>query len=1189
MKLVQKLGLVSILLDRDRSARRPAALLNTLALLLCMCTSAMAQTAVTGALVGTITDPTGAVVTGAEIKVTNDATGEVRTAESSADGHYVLNLLPPRLYTVQVTKAGFKRIDRSGVQITVAETATLNLGLEVGSTGESVTVTTEQQLVQTYTSALGRDVDSKAVTTLPLVTRNYTQILGLSPGVTMDVENAGDLGRGTSSSEGGTNGAKTVNGARPFDNNFEMDGVPINDNLAVGYGSVIGAADVSGGVPVPNPDTIQEFKVQTGQYDASFGRNAGANVNVVTKTGTNSFHGTVFEFLRNDDLNANEYFRKIANQPRGTLKQNQFGFTLGGPVIKDKLLFFGSYQGTRQRNGVGRGCEATLVGPPLTNDRSAAALGTIFGGQTGLFGGVPIAADGSNISPIALNFFQLKRPDGQYLIPTPQTVRNGQGFSVFSQACPFSENQYMGNVQFLQSTKSTLTFRYFQAKSDQVLTFGSSNVPGIPSPSNQTFRNISLNHLYIFGPRLINELIVGYSYINANQPDGSAFKWPDLGSQYPSEWGAFSEMEVFGSYAVLPQTASRSVQSTYNVVDSVAYSRGPHTLRFGGAVTRSLTSFSGFSLADGALGFLSVPDLLLGLPGCTPGTFPVTCNPFTPGATNGTPISNVIEDFGGVILYPRKLRKWDWNLFVQDDYKVGRRLTLNLGLRLDHLGAYSDALGRLSTFDFSKANPNPPPTGSLDGFIVSANYPGTSPAGVSKTNHDYAIDGDNQTGLAPRLGFAWQMLPNSASVVLRGGYGVYYSTPPGVATLTSTISPPWIVNLANSGAINPNISLLSPYGPGPFPMASQLPVFTAYSPTTLQSQVQYQNPSFRPGYAQEYNLNLQTDLGHNCLLELGYVGSRGLHLSRATLRNQALSASPSNPIRGVTTNTLANVTQRVPILGFAPAALIEDNTEGASWYNGVQTSLTKRYSRGLQFLASYTFSKTLDTDAVSIIEASQGTALSAIGDQSDPRRRYGRTNFDRPHRFVLSYTYDFPVSTSRSQFVGRLINGWQLSGVTTIQSGSALTVTGTNPTNVYGITADFAPLSGSCQGFVTPGSVQHKLNNYFDKSCFATGPTGAPVYPVVGDDGVATGFGNSGVGIANGPDQNNWDIALLKSTAIRRFGEGANLQFRAEFFNAFNTPQFSNPDTKLGDPTFGRITSTSVNPRIIQVALKLNF
>jgi len=1154
-----------------------------------MYTTAVAQTAVTGALVGTITDPTGAVVTAAELKVTNNATAEVRAAESSADGHYAVNLLPPGSYTVQVTKAGFKRIERFGVTITVTETATLNLGLEVGSIGESVTVTTEQQLVQTDTSALGRDVDSKSVTTLPLVTRNYTQILGLSPGVTMNVNNAGDLGRGTSSSEGGSNGAKSVNGARPFDNNFEMDGVPVNDNLAVGYGSVIGATDVSGGVPVPNPDTIQEFKVQTGQYDASFGRNAGANVNVVTKTGSNSLHGTVFEFFRNDALNANEYFRKLANQPKGVLKQNQFGFTLGGPVLKDKLLFFGSYQGTRQRNGVAVGCQATLISPPLTNDRSAAALGTIFGGQTGLFGGVPIAADGSNINPVALNLFQLKFPDGQFLIPTPQTIKDGQGFSVFSQACPFNENQYMGNIQFLQSTKSTFALRYFEARSDQVITLGSSNVPGIPSPSKQTFRNASLNHIYIFNPRLINEFIFGYSYINASQPDGSAFKWPDLGSQYPAEWGAFSQLLIPGSYAVLPQTASGSVQPTYNVVDSMAYSRGSHTLRFGGDITRSLTNTSGFSLADGGLVFLSVPDLLLGLPGCAPGTFPVTCNPFVPGATNGLPISNLIQDFGGVILYARKYRKWDWNMFVQDDYKFSRRLTLNLGLRLDHLGAYSDALGRLSTFDFSKANPNPPPAGSLDGFVVSGNFPGTPPAGVSKTNHDYAINGDNQTGLAPRVGLAWQVLPNSTRVVLRAGYGVYRSTPPGVATLTGTISPPWIVNLANSGVVNPNISLLSPYGPGPFPTASQLPVFTPYSPTTLQSQLQYQALGFRPGYAQEYNLNVQTDLGHDYLLEVGYVGSRGLHLSRGVLRNQADLASPSNPIRGVTTNTLANITQRVPILGFAPAALIEDNTEGASWYNGLQASVTKRFSRGLQFLASYTFSKTLDIDAVSIAEASQGTAGSAIGDQSDPRRRYGRTNFDRPHRFVLSYTYDFPTLKDGSRFLGGLINGWQLSGVTTIQSGSALTVTGTNSTNVSGITADFAPLSGSCPGFVSPGSVQHKLNNYFSNSCFATGPTGAPVYPVVGDDGVATGFGNSGVGITNGPDQNNWDISLLKKIAIGRLGEGANLQFRAEFFNAFNTPQFSNPDTNLSDPTFGRITSTSVNPRIIQLGLKLNF
>ena len=985
-------------------------------------------------------------------------------------------------------------------------------------------------------------------------------------------------------------GAKAVNGARPYDNNFEMNGVPVDDNIAIGYGSALGAGDVTAGIPVPNPDAILEFKVQTGQYDASFGRDAGANVNIITKTGSNSIHGSVFEFLRNNDLNANEYFRKLAGQPRGVLKQNQFGFALGAPIRKNKLFVFGSYQGTRQRNGVSTSCQASLTSAPLTNDRSAAGLGAVFGGKTGAFGGVAIASNGSNISPIALNLFQLKLANGQYLIPTPQTVVNGSGFSVYSQACQYNEDQFIADAQYIYSQRSTFSFKYFQSNNNQTITFGNSNVPGILSPSTQGFRTVTLTNSFILSPHWINELTLGYNYINASQPNGQSFQFPLLGSQYPSSWATFSELLVLGSYAVEPQTASTAIQPSYTVADSLVYSRGAHTIRIGGEYTHVTADVGGFSLGDGTLIFASTPDLLLGLPGCALGSYPTSCNAASPGATNGSPISNVYQDYGGVLQYARKLRAWDGDLYAQYDYKANNRLNLNIGARMDHLGTFSDVLGRISTINFAQLNANPPATGSLNGFVVSKNYPGTVPPGVAQTNHNYAINGDNQYGFVPRVGFEWQVLPNSTRLVLRGGYGVFFSTPTGTSIITGGIGPPWEVNEGQIGSSNTSISLLNPFGPGPFPMQSDLPVFSPYSPTTLDGQ-QYQNPNFRPGYAQEFSLNTQTDLGGNYLLEVGYVGSLGTHLGQTILPNQSYQASAANPVRGITTNTFANVNQRAKILGFSPAGLIEGNTEGASSYNGLQTSLTKRFSHGLQFLASYTFSKSLDTEGVNIVSASQGVnGGGAIGDMSNPGRRYGLTNLNRPNRFIFSYTYELPVLKGNSDALRKLMNGWQVSGVTAIQSGTALTVTGTNSTNVYGITADFAPLSSSCSGFVTPGAVKNKLNNYFNTSCFSLSSKAAPVYPVVGSDGVATGFGNSGVGIARGPGQDNWDAALSKKTMFKAMGKEANVEFRSEFFNLFNTPQFANPGTGLStSTTFGKITSTSVNPRIVQFALKLNF
>jgi 3-keto-disaccharide hydrolase/TonB-dependent Receptor Plug Domain len=296
-------------------------------------------------------------------------------------------------------------------QLHIEETRTLNLELQVGTVSESVQVDASTQQLQTESSALGHVTNSEMVENLPLVTRNYTQIVGLSPGVAADVTNAGSLGRG-----GGSDGSEAfvANGGSSMDNNFQMNGVEINDLQHSGF--------LSGGVAVPNPDTIQEFKVQTGQFDAAFGRNAGANVDVVTKGGSNQYHGTLFEFFRNEKLNANEYFRKLNDQPRQILRQNQFGFTFGGPIRKDKLFFFTSYQGTRQLNGVDANCSSTISTPPLTNDRSAAALGALFAGQTGLFGGTAILPDGSNIAPQALALLQRQLPDGSFLIPTPQRI-----------------------------------------------------------------------------------------------------------------------------------------------------------------------------------------------------------------------------------------------------------------------------------------------------------------------------------------------------------------------------------------------------------------------------------------------------------------------------------------------------------------------------------------------------------------------------------------------------------------------------------------------------------------------------------------------------------------------------------------------------------------------------------------------
>ena len=1160
--------------------------LSALVCLLSLPSLALAQTASTGALIGEVTDANGAVVAGVQVTMTNEATGEKRDVFSQENGSYAVPLLLPGSYRVGFSKAGFKLAVKAGLRINVTEIARLDVRLELGQVNEQVDVTADAELLQTESVALGRVAGRELVSNLPLVTRNYTQIVTLSPGIAAEVTNATELGRGSGGMSGGN---FRSHGAFGRDNNFQMNGVQINDLQASG--------SFSGGVAIPNPDAIQEFKVQTGQYDASFGRNAGANVNVVTKAGGSEFHGTVFEFFRNDALNANEFFRNRTGQERGVLKQNQFGFTLGGPVVKDRLLFFGSYQGNRQINGVSGGSTASISSPPFTNDRSRAALGRLFVGQRGViqnaFGGVgpAITADGSNISPQALALLNLKLPNGQFVIPTPQTINpalpfDRQGFSAFSVPGVFNEDQFIVNLDFLHTEKSTISGRFSAADSDLTLPIpvgqtGAPSVPGFPFLNPNTFRNLSLNHIYTFSPALLNQIDFGFHRTDVGNLQQEIFKFSDVGVTAPPVANLFPVIGVVGSLALGGNGQSvRVFQNHFTLQDSLTYIRGRHRLRFGGGITRSMLNESDFTFFGGLV-FLSWPDFLLGLPG----------GPVAAGG-NGTPFSNIFQS----IDIPGDLdRSWvvtDGNAYIQDDIKLTPSLTLSLGLRHERLGHLADTAGRNTGFDIALADPNPPGEGSLAGFLVSENFPGAVPAGVRQLDNRFGIRGKGQNNFGPRVGFAWRLpdsfLPFTERMVLRGGYGIYHTRATGQAFLQLVSGQPFAAVRSLAGPLNAAASFANPFLPEP-----SLPQFTPYSPATRLS-ISLIDPDYRPPITQQYSLNLQTDLGHNFLLEAGYAGTRGTHLIYRRSLNQARLASPSNPIRGQTTSTVANIQQRVPILGFTPLGLNDIDSSANSWYNGLEVSVTRRLSKGLQFLAGYTFARSYSDAATNTSASGFGFA----GNQNDRRANYGRSDFNREHRFVLSYVYNLPGPQRFNGFVNTLMGGWSVAGVTTIQSGFPLILFGTNANNAFGITGNRVQLAAGCShaDLATSGSVQSRLGNYFNTNCIARanpdaplGPTNPAVWPVIGDDGRATDFGNSGVGIVTGPGQNNSDIAIIKRTPFHLVGEGGNIEFRTELFNAFNHPQFGFPNLNVSSPTFGVISTTSVNPRIIQLALKLNF
>lgn len=1135
---------------------------------------AAAQTASTGALTGVVVDASGGRIADASVEAKDAALGMVRLTSSDREGWFDLPFLPPGDYVVTVHRANLSQAQPLQVRVPVAESVQLLIPMKVAGITQEIEVHVEASALESDIT-LGRLIDGRSIENLPLATRNFTQIVGLSPGVLSGVNNAGELGRGG----GGlaqidpSNDGIFAHGARSYDNAYEFDGVPVTDLQA--------SSIASGGIPIPNPDAIQGFKVQTGLYDVAFGEHGGANVSLITKSGTNRMHGSAFEYLRNEALNADDFFFNRAGQQRPVLKQNQFGLTAGGPIRHDKAFYFGSYQGTRQTNGLASGqarisCSATVVLPPLASDRSPEALGALFAGMTGQLGGTAIKADGSNINPVAIELLNFKLPGGSYVIPTPQVIDASlplasQGQSTLSDPCRFDEDQVLANLDANLFGNSRLSFRGMWSDGDMNVSFpgnglnGTGNVRGFPSAIGNDFRVFSVSYLRVVKPHVLNDARLGYTKTLGSTSAHAPFQWSDLGVAAGSmnNENGLPCLGIAGSVNLASAFPRSFDQERFFLSDALNYSHSRHELRFGVSLSR-IHDYLDIVGIGSLVDFLSWPDFLLG----------------QNADQNGTNLfSNVfasIDDYG---LLNREYRSWNGSLYVGDHFQLTDRFTVDAGLRYERIGQFNDALGRNSSFDISHADPNPAPAGSVAGYLVAANYSGPMPEGVIRASNDAAILKGEQNGFAPRIGFAWQPSGRGSNVVIRSGYGIFFSQPTGQAFFQSVFGAPYSLARINIDLANSAATFSHPFSE-PFPTPDFFPYFPAYSPTS-NITISAGSPEFRPAILQQFGLNWQVELAKNWILEVGYAGTRGTHLLRYRSLNQALAASPSAPIRGVSANTVANIGLRVPVQGVPPDSLTMVESAGTSWYNGLETSLTRRFGRDLDFLSSYTFSKTLDSDGSNTNGISAGNTLP-LGDQNMPRQRWGRTSFNRTHRFVMSAVYAFPnPSQPRTKAV---FGSWTASGVLTLQSGSSLTIAYTNPTNVFGISEDRAQLSPQCRGsnLVRSGSIETRLGGYFNTSCFTT-PR------VVGEDGIGTNFGNSSTGIVTGPGQSNLDLALIRNVGMHWPRERAIIQIRVEFFNALNHPQFSNPNTSYGTSTFGVISSTSVNPRVGQVAVKMIF
>lgn len=1183
----------------------------SVALIAACAPSLWAQSAGTSALQGTVTDPSGAAVPNVTVTITNNDTGQSRTTTTGSDGTYKFTLVPPGNYKVTFMANGFKTAEVGSEQLAVTETQGLDRTLEVGAQTEQVTVEAAAEALQTESSTLGTTVTSQQVTGLPLSNRNYTQLLSMAAGANAGVNNATQIGKATQDI--------SVNGADPSQNNYQMDGVSIVNTANTGSANDSG---IYTGIGIPNPDAIQEFKIQTSTYDASYGAHPGGNVNVVTRSGTNEFHGDVWEFFRNTDLNANTFFdNSVGGGVRQVLNQNQVGGAIGGPVKKDKIFFFADYQETRQKNGIAAGGSSTPFLFPLPADRTAANLGAALcpanhpgnsAYTTFLYPIIPsvqVACDGSNINPVSLAMLNLKLPNGQYYIPSnPFGV---YGPVNFSDPATYTEHQLIANGDWTINSKNSLAIRYFWTKDPQTLPLGGGATEPIGTPVSLRYNNTNavLRLTTLLTPSLVNEL---HAAGQRNGQHGS-----DTTVATPQSIG---QATIVPTMTELPVTVilngpslngslypSNSPTDQTEYGDQISWSHGKHTIRAGYEFQYAQWPITFAGLERGFLFYGTFADWLLGLPGCPAGS--TTCSPANPQGTNGG-TGNILQCLFCVRSGPNGIVhnyvEDNQTAFVQDDWKVNNRLTLNLGVRWEYDGSYTDKYGNLTNFWESLIQTVPvPPSGpttsgpGLVGYVVPANYTQhypPPPAGVYQSNRDFPVrSGPPLDNFAPRFGFAWQP-KKDGKLVIRGGVGMFYDRIGG-GTFVHGLEQgyPYAVTLDYSGSASAPFDNQNPYPSTPLGVfASRWVNFNGCQPSCLSGapNSNLNTPSLdevlHTPLIRQYNLNFQYEFIKSWVLEAGYVGSSGINLEDQYHDvNAPFIASPTNPINGITVNTEANSALRVPILGYGTSGFQVTSFDGVSNYSSLQVTLRKQFTHGFLMQAAYTWSKDLsDIPAIASGSGANSNLPTALGQQ------YGPIGFSHPQRFVVNYSYDLPFG-QHTGALGLLANHWNVSGVTIAQDGTPLTITNQNNGTVYDIGTYDTARAQMCPGYTynqlgTPGTATQRIYGWFNTAAVNCTAPAAP-YSVAAFPGgpLPTLFGNSGPGIILGPGNFNWDITIVKTFRIT---ERQQVIFRTEFFNAFNHPQFANPATGVDNPaTFGQITATSVNPRLIQFALKYYF
>jgi hypothetical protein len=1186
---------------------------------------AYGQGGATGAIGGAVIDTTGASVSGAEVQIINASTESiVRKLPTNSDGDFVATLLPPGTYSVVVNKSGFGEAKAEGIEVRVTETTRVTITLKPGAVSERVEISAQITSVETTNATTGESIGTITIRELPLATQNYQQLLSLSAGTQSELNASAQLGRG--------NVRIIVNGQREDNNNYLIEGISATDyNVAQATY-----------VPLPNPDVIQEFKVQTSLYDASQGRNGGGNVNAILKSGTREFHGDAYEFFRNDVLNANDFFLNREGLSRPSVKQNIFGGSLGGPVVKDKFgFFFVNYQGTRQRSGLSPGTFISTTIPALPADRSAASISQAF------FGNTTTAIDPVVSKLLNFKSNQFGGTSNGFLIPSGDPTT---GAFAISRPGKYTDDQFTSNWdREFRSGQDKISVRFFFSDSESFLPFGggdlqeslgstlatsiASSALNFPfdTPVHARFFNVTETHL--FSPTLVNEFRYGFVHIGDNLTNQPPVTATDLGIDRPTNKVTTSIYKfVFASSGFeigpAPFADQFQTQNNHNFVDTVSWVKGKHVFRFGGDFTDVNLDKIFPQVFNGELFFTNTPDghsdfqnFLLGSPQFS---------------------------FGGGGVDNHQYRSKNFGIYAQDDWKIRQNLTVNLGLRTEWFGAFHDNLCHIGNLDPALANQGQFP------FIYPSCVNKLGLAGLTGSTNDTTYNNNYSTGLGPRLGLAYD-LGGHHTTTIRAGYGIYYvredvgtvdqlsfQTPflpvafggglPGcLSTFFSQAAP---ANCIPAGATsNPNgLPQAGTLDPTFVPCLS---VFQGFPGGDTTQAANYGNASGSacPGplpsvnifglqvprhyvvpNTQQWNLTVQHSLGKEWVLEVGYVGTKGTHLRETRDSLQSQNATPANPVDisssfcspspcVITTNTFANSVARSRaqgINGYAGFQLFAD--DAYSHYNSLQTTLSRRWGAGY-FQGAYTFSKS--TDATSTGNTAFNTAFN---DESTLAASRGLSDFDRPHRFVVSYRYDLPFFKGETGAKGALLHGWSVSGITIFQSGSPFSVTdsaagsaflglGFTPGTLSGQLASGSTLASA----LSTGGIATRINGYLNPAAFTIAPL---LYPALCNPNVAatapppnsnfctTNFGNIGRNVFRGPAQQNWDFSLIKNF---RLTERQTLRFTTDFFNIWNHANFGNPAVNdvetigTANSPFAKITSTVGTPRLIQFSLRYAF